>query len=510
MAKNFQVMGQSPGSINSWASPTAEHGPRKSLPGDEIEEEEEEKHCCATFCCCLVDRLPQNARNTLTQKIPNVGWIVICAVLGIIVGVCFGGQITDIETRYLKLLGGLWMNGLKCVVLPFVFTNMITSIADVRALKGSKNSAKMTFLWYFLTTLLAVSVGVFFSTVMLLPNQNPITDANRTELIDQLKKKSDLVKKHKFNTAEQPAKIAEMFVTDNIVKSMLSFDLIAIISVGIIIGLFIETPELNGGEGRAGAPKKSFVFIAFMREINKVCFKLIAILVAFTPIGVFSLVAAAVAQSNLGSLMKDIGLFLATVLSGLAFHALIVYPCLFFLFTRSNPFRVMKNVMPAFLTAMSTASSAATFPVTYRNAVDNNKVRPSTAKFVLSLGMTMNMDGTAIGFPCAVIFMANASGMTLTFGQIVGMAFTSAMASMGAGPIPSAGLVMLVSILSSVGIDATTNPIFGLIIAVDWVYDRPETALNIFGDSLGAVVVDRYTAKSNEDGLAGTEMTNTA
>jgi Na+/H+-dicarboxylate symporter len=318
------------------------------------------------------------------------------------------------------------------------------------------------------------------------------------------------VEKHKFNTAEQPAKIAEMFVTDNIVKSMLSFDLIAIISAGIIIGLFIETPELNGGEGRAGAPKKSFVFIAFMREINKVCFKLIAILVAFTPIGVFSLVAAAVAQSNLGSLMKDIGLFLATVLSGLAFHALIVYPCLFFLFTRSNPFRVMKNVMPAFLTAMSTASSAATFPVTYRNAVDNNKVRPSTAKFVLSLGMTMNMDGTAIGFPCAVIFMANANGMALSFGQIVGMAFTSAMASMGAGPIPSAGLVMLVSILSSVGIDATTNPIFGLIIAVDWVYDRPETALNIFGDSLGAVVVDRYTAKSNEDGLAGTEMTNTA
>jgi Na+/H+-dicarboxylate symporter len=247
-----------------------------------------------------------------------------------------------------------------------------------------------------------------------------------------------------------------------------------------------------------------------MREINKLCFKLIAILVAFTPIGVFSLVAAAVAQSNLGSLMKEIGLFLATVLSGLAFHALIVYPCLFFLFTRSNPFRVMKNVMPAFLTAMSTASSAATFPVTYRNAVDNNKVRPSTAKFVLSLGMTMNMDGTAIGFPCAVIFMANANGMALSFGQIVGMAFTSAMASMGAGPIPSAGLVMLVSILSSVGIDATTNPIFGLIIAVDWVYDRPETALNIFGDSLGAVVVDRYTAKSNEDGLAGTEMTNTA
>jgi solute carrier family 1 (high affinity glutamate transporter) protein 3 len=207
-----------------------------------------------------------------------------------------------------------------------------------------------------------------------------------------------------------------------------------------------------------------------------------------------SLVAATIATKNIASVMKDVALFLVTVFSALFFFAVIVYPSLFFLFTRQNPFTVMKNAMPAFLTALSTSSSAATFPMTYTCAVESNKVSVPVAKFVLSLGMTMNMDGTAIGFPCAVLFFATAQGMSLTFGQMVGMALVSALASMGAGPIPSAGLVMLVGILESVGLDPT-SPIFGLIIAVDWLYDRPETALNIFGDSLGAVVVDKYSAK---------------
>ena len=236
--------------------------------------------------------------------------------------------------------------------------------------------------------------------------------------------------------------------------------------------------------------------LKFIQEVNGLCFKLIHGLVLFTPFGVMSLVASTVAKANIASMMKDVGLFLITVFSALFFFAVIVYPSLFFLFTRKNPFIVMKNAMPAFLTALSTSSSAATFPMTYTCAVENNKVSVPVAKFVLSLGMTMNMDGTAIGFPCAVIFFATAQGMSLNFGQMVGMALVSALASMGAGPIPSAGLVMLVGILESVGLDPT-SPIFGLIIAVDWLYDRPETALNIFGDSLGAVVVDKYSKIAN-------------
>lgn len=491
---------------SSWKESTTEHGPRRSLPSDEIEEGEEERHCCPTFCCCVLNIMPANVQDVLVNKVPTVAYIIFGAILGLLIGLCFGGKIDSTALIYLKLLGSLWLNGLKCVVLPFIFTNMATSVADVRSLKGSKSAAKLTFLWYFLTTLLAVTVGVFCSYAILIPNQTTINLNNRTELAEYVSEKKDLIKNNKFNVAEQPAMLAKSLIPENLVDAMAKNRLVGVIMCGIIVGMLIETKELDeanrtgADSGPANGPAKMYVLIMFLREINKLCFKIIHVLVAFTPVGVVSLVAAAVAVSDLGAVIKDVSLFLGAVMTGLFIHALIIYPTLFFIFTRSNPFPVMKNVLPAFVTALSTSSSAATYPVTYRNAVDDNKVRPSTAKFVLSLGMTANMDGTAIGFPCAVIFIASAIGKVLSFGQVITMALTAALASMGAGPIPSAGMVLLVSILDSVGLDAT-HPVFGFIIAIDWMYDRPETAVNIFGDSLGAVVVDRHVAKNDEDDL---------
>ena len=446
-------------------------------------DEKKETGCCKTFCCCFVNVMPDRIKDVLLYQVPDVTWIVVGAIFGIIIGSMFGGEIDSTAELYLKLVGSMWMNGLKCVVTPFVFCNMVTSIADVLAMKSGKSMACCTFTWYFTTTLCAVTTGLIFANAIIIPNGSVVdTNANTTdvELLNKaVASKSTVISSNKVNSAEQAGLLLRSIIPSNFVGAFVKNNLLAVIFCSMVVGYIV---------------KQGSMVLKFIRELNAICFKLIEALVLFTPFGVMSLVAATIATKNIASVMKDVALFLVTVFSALFFFAVIVYPSLFFLFTRQNPFTVMKNAMPAFLTALSTSSSAATFPMTYTCAVESNKVSVPVAKFVLSLGMTMNMDGTAIGFPCAVLFFATAQGMSLTFGQMVGMALVSALASMGAGPIPSAGLVMLVGILESVGLDPT-SPIFGLIIAVDWLYDRPETALNIFGDSLGAVVVDKYSAK---------------
>jgi Na+/H+-dicarboxylate symporter len=242
-------------------------------------------------------------------------------------------------------------------------------------------------------------------------------------------------------------------------------------------------------------PKTSPI-VLFFNDVNKVMAKLITLLVSFTGIGVFSLVVPKFATLDLTQLITYIGTFLGCVFTGLAFHAFIVYPAIFFIACRKNPFPYMKNALPAVFTAMGTSSSAATLPVTLACAKVNG-VRDSIAKFVISLGCTVNMDGTAIGFPTAVIFMAQAQGIYMNFGEMVVVVFLSAVASMGAAPIPSAGLVLLVMIMESTRVPITE--IFGLILAVDWLYDRPETMVNIFGDSLAAVIIEHFTPAHDEE-----------
>ena len=179
--------------------------------------------------------------------------------------------------------------------------------------------------------------------------------------------------------------------------------------------------------------------------------------------------------------------YMGTVLLGLGIHGFLTLPLLFWLFTKNNPFRHLLYMSPALLTAWSTASSSATLPLTLDCAQNNARIRPRVAGFVLPIGATINMDGTALYEAVAAIFIAQAFGYELAFTQLLLIFITATLVSIGAAGIPEAGLFMMVIVLAAVGLPPEG---IGLILAVDWLLDRFRTAINVWGDSIGAAVID--------------------
>ena len=212
----------------------------------------------------------------------------------------------------------------------------------------------------------------------------------------------------------------------------------------------------------------------------------------FAPLGIFCLVAARFGAANIsGTLWQELrqtGGYSFTVLLGLGVHAFVVLPALLYVFTRRNPYRYMLQLSQALLTAFSTASSSATLPVTMEAAVENAKVNRKSVDFVLPLGATINMDGTALYEAVAAIFIAQLVGQDLTFAEQITVAITATLAAIGAAGIPEAGLVTMIIVLTAVGLP---TEYISVILAVDWLLDRFRTTVNVFGDAVGAAVVEK-------------------
>merc|ERR1719188_2213358 len=214
-----------------------------------------------------------------------------------------------------------------------------------------------------------------------------------------------------------------------------------------------------------------------------------------TPVGVGSLVFDAIATHNFKEGGTGVIMFALSVLIGLTLHFCVVYPTLVACFSRRNPVRYVVNTVPALFTAFGTSSSAASLPVTQRCSIEKNGISPSIAKFVLSLGATINMDGTGLYLICAGFFLGTLEGVEFDFGKFSTMAVLAMLCSLGTAPVPSASLVLLATIMSSVGIPLTAS--FGLITAVDWLLDRLRTVVNVSGDASVTAVIDRFFGDGN-------------
>ncbi|CAB4062652.1 SLC1A3 [Lepeophtheirus salmonis] len=205
------------------------------------------------------------------------------------------------------------------------------------------------------------------------------------------------------------------------------------------------------------------------------------------PIGVFFLIGGQILEmEDLSLVAGQLGLYFMTVLVGLFFHGFVVLPIIFTIFTRILPFKFIANMTNAFTTAFGTASSSATLPVTINLLEEKNGVDPRIARFVLPIGATINMDGTALYEAVAALFISQIRGMSMSIGQIIAISITATAASIGAAGIPQAGLVTMVMVLDTVGLPAEDVTI---ILAVDWLLDRFRTAINVLGDSIGAGLV---------------------
>jgi solute carrier family 1 (high affinity glutamate transporter) protein 1 len=275
-----------------------------------------------------------------------------------------------------------------------------------------------------------------------------------------------------------------MLVTDNLIMSAAEMNLLPLIVFSIIFAAMLTTMG-----------KKVFAITRMINQVNDALMSFVMLLMNIAPIGIFCLVASKFGQANLDGKLAAMagqqGSYVLTILLGLGFHAFVTLFFLYWFFTRKNPLVFFKNMSQAILTAFSTASSSATLPITMECAVDKAGISKKSTKFVLPLGATINMDGTALYEAAAAIFIAQIyfplHGETLTMMTQVTIAITATLAAIGAAGIPEAGLVTMLIVLNAAGLPVEY---IGLILMVDWLLDRFRTAVNCFGDSVGAAIID--------------------
>jgi Na+/H+-dicarboxylate symporter len=402
-------------------------------------------------------------------RLKTTGNVFLFSLLAGILAGGFCGWYFGTAMESVGWLGTLFLNALKMLIVPLVVSSMIVGIASMGDVRKIGRVGGVTFFYYLTTTGMAVVLGIILVNVMRPGAGVALGGTAVPEVVAG--------KEHVGITD-----IVLSLISPNIIKSAADMDILPLIVFSLVFGGVLTTL------GETGKP-----VLRFFDGVNEALMKMVELVMYLAPIGVFGLVAARLGQAGggeafWGEILK-IGKYFMTVLVGLTIHAVVVLPILLAVLTRRNPARYALGMAPALGTAWSTASSSATLPVTLECTEDRNRVSRRSSLFVLPLGATINMDGTALYEAVAAIFIAQASGIPLHLGQQVLIIITATLAAIGAAGIPQAGLVTMVIVLKAVGLPLEG---IGLILAVDWFLDRFRTAVNVWGDSVGAAVVDRY------------------
>ena len=329
-----------------------------------------------------------------------------------------------------------------------------------------------TFAFYLTTSLLAICTGIVMVNLF-----QPGLGADRSTLDSGGKAVPSAVDGDRSLGRVLWDQLLHM-VPKNPVGAAASGDMLPIIFFSLLLGIFINS---TGGD-KAKLLKDGFV-AGF-----EVMMKMTIFVIRLAPIGVFGFMVYAAADKGL-DVFATLAKYMLTVFVALSFHALVTLPLLLLLFARRSPWKFAKAMAPALVTAFSTASSNATLPLTMNSVEQRAGVRQQTSAFVLPLGATINMDGTALYEAVAVLFIAQAFGNDLSLGQQVVVAVTALLASVGAAGIPHAGTVMMVIVLDAVGLPASA---VGIILAVDRVLDMCRTTVNVWSDSTAAALIDAY------------------
>ncbi len=383
------------------------------------------------------------------------------AVLGLMGGLWLGDFMLSI-----KFLGTMFLNALKMVVVPLVVASIIigvTSLGDIRKLG---RTAGKTLAYYMATTGFSVLVGIILVNLIRPGEGVPPIGAAVPEFVA-------------MKGAGTIVEVIVGLVPDNIFGAAATGKILPLIVFSLLFGGVLTVI------GDKGKP-----VIAFFEGINAAIMKLVLLIIYFAPIGILALIGGIVAENreSVDELITALGLYSLTVILGLLIHAVITLPTILTFFGRRNPFGYFLNMGQALATAFTTASSSATLPVTMESVEKKNKVDERAASFVLPLGATINMDGTALYEAVAALFIAQIYGIDLSIGAQIIIFFTATLASVGAAAIPEAGLVMMSLVLTAVGLPLEG---IGIILAIDWFLDRCRTTVNVWGDSIGAAVISQ-------------------
>ena len=397
-------------------------------------------------------------------------------IAGIALGV-FSGWMYGSAMLAVEWIGEMFLDALKMLVVPLIISSMIVGIAGLGDVRKVGKTGLIALLYFMLTTCIAVGIGLVMVNII-----QPGVAVEMT--VEQVPEK--VAGKEAVGITD----ILKTFVSPNLVQSMVNMDILPLIVFSLVFGGILTT---------LGEPGKRA--IDFFDTINTAVMKIVHLLMYFAPLGVFALIASKLGAAGGGELflaeLAKVGKYAGTVISALLVHGLVVLPIILYVTTRRNPLVYFKNVTEALTTAFSTASSSATLPVTIECAEEYNRVSRKSSLFVLPLGATVNMDGTALYESVAALFIAQMMGIHLGFGEQMIVFLTATLAAVGAAGIPEAGLVTMVMVLQSVGLPLEG---IGMLLSIDWFLDRCRTTVNVWGDSIGAAVVDTLEEKWVEKG----------
>jgi len=383
-------------------------------------------------------------------------------LIGLTLGVLFGIYIPE-HVEYVAWMGTMFMRALKMVIIPLIMTSLISGITNIGSMDKLGKMGAKTITYYISTSLIAIIIGLFFVNMLQPGIGANLSFAQNVEGLGMAQ--------------ESFGKTLKEIIPTNIFEAMVTGKMLSLIFFSILIGIFIT--KIN--------KKHSVLFIDIANGGFELMMKVTQFVIRFTPLGVLGIVANQVAtQDNLSEVASRLGLFSVAVIGALAVHSIIVLPLMLKFIGKINPFKHFGAMKIPLLTAFSTSSSSATLPLTI-DAIENkagasNKV----SSFVLPLGATINMDGTALYECIGAIFIAQAYGLDLSVTEQLIVVLTALLASIGAAGIPMAGLVMMSVILSAIGLPLEG---VGLILAVDRPLDMLRTAINVWSDSCGTVII---------------------
>lgn len=397
-------------------------------------------------------------------------WLLAAIVLGVVAGGVSGWYFGEAMVA-VGWLGELFLRTLKMLILPLIIAAVISGVAALGDVRKLGRVGWLTLTYYLVTTATAVFIGLV--VVNLIEPGVGLTPPS-DHAPDRIAAKADT----------GVVDILLSLVDANLVDAAANTRLLPIILFSILLAAALTTVGQRGVE-----------VIRFFEGVNEAMMRLVIWLMYLAPVGIFALVAARLGQAGGGDAffqeLSAVGRYVVTVLTGLALHAAVLMLFLRLFAKRGGAY--LTGVLRALMTAFGTASSSATLPLTMECAREQG-VDDRSVRFVLPLGSTVNMNGTALYEAVAALFIAQAYGLELSMAQQSVVLITASLAAIGAAGIPEAGLVTLVIVLQAVGL-----PLEGvaLLLAVDWFLDRFRTAVNVWGDAVGAAFIERHLPQAD-------------
>ena len=417
--------------------------------------------------------------------------IVIALILGIAIGSIFNmfaqsSFVVNVDKYVFNVIGQIFLNLIFMLVVPVVFVSIVLGVVGVGDPKLLGGIGLKTITFFLTTTAIAIIIGITLALV-LQPGEGK-SDLLKSEDVSSYQKTLDKEDNSQSSAANQSfdQTLINLF-PKNPLQAMSEENMLQIITFAIFIGI-----------GLIMVGSKAEGVYRLFEQTNEVLMYIVTMIMSvFAPIGTFGLVAHAFTGAGFGAI-QQLGMYFFIVLLALFIHFFVIYGSAVKFIAKSSPLKFFKDFLPAITLGFSASSSTATLPVSLK-CTKNMGVRPEVASFVQPLGATINMDGTAIMQGVATIFIAQISGVELSFMQIITVVVIAVVASIGTAGVPGVGLIMLAMVLNAVGLNPAA---IGIILGIDRLLDMTRTSVNITGDAACALIIskaeDKKLAAKNE------------